>query len=244
MYVFDFFSGKKTLPKMNCLCILAATAIVINCVGGQLIFSPHNQTDSLSLISSVMNGQSQILPSQRDTYEAVRQISSASEQFSAEFLTLLSKAVSGQNYDFIVSPFSIWSLLVLQAEGAAGNTFEQLRTVLRLPNDLSYLRMGYKHVQEALQVNTSTVEVLATQAMFTDENRPVDHDFAYKLEYNYNADHIPVNFQNAAATYSKINQYVRDQTRGKIEKIVNMDDLKEAQMLMISAIYFKGQWKV
>lgn len=156
----------------------------------------------------------------------------------------LSRAVTNYNYDFIISPFSIWSLLVLQAEGAVGNTYEQLKKVLRLPDDLTHLRSAYKHIQKALLVNTSTVEVAITQALFSDENRPVDIDYGYKLEQIYEADNIPVNFHDNINAFNKINQYVTEKTRGKINRIVNMDDLRDAQLILISAIFFKGQWKV
>lgn len=178
------------------------------------------------------------------TAEALEQISKGSEQFSLEFLKLLSHAVTPVNYDFIVSPFSIWSLLVLQAEGAAGNTYSQLQKVLRLPEDLSYLRMAYKQIQRSLDVNTTTVEVAVNQALFSDQNRPVDPDYAYKLDNIYEADHLPVDFHNSPDTFNRINKYVSEKTHGKIPRIVNMDDLNEAQMILISAIFFKGQWKV
>lgn len=178
------------------------------------------------------------------TVEALERISKGSEQFSLEFLKLLSRAVTPVNYDFVVSPFSIWSLLVLQAEGAAGNTYNQLQKVLRLPEDLTYLRMAYKHIQKSFYVNTSTVEVAVNQALFSDQNRPVDPDYSYKLDNIYEADHLPVNFHNPLDTFNKINTYVSDRTQGKIPRIVNLDDLNEAQMILISAIFFKGQWKV
>lgn len=184
------------------------------------------------------------LPVATSSQDASQQISYGIEQFSTEFIKLLSKAVTSFNYDFIVSPFSIWSLLVLQAEGADGNTYQQLQQVLRLPNDLSHLRRSYKQIQKSMNVNTSMVEVSANQVLFSDLNRPVDPDFAYKLENVYAADHMSINFHNRFDSYNKINQYVDDKTHGRIRKIVNMDDLKEAQMLMISALFFKGNWKV
>lgn len=133
---------------------------------------------------------------------------------------------------------------MLQAEGADGNTYEQLKKVLRLPDDLTYLRSAYKHIQKALLVNTSTIEVAITQALFSDENRPVDIDYAYKLDNVYEADNIPINFHDNINAFNKINQYVTEKTRGKINRIVNMDDLRDAQLILISAIFFKGQWKV
>lgn len=176
--------------------------------------------------------------------DAIEQINRGTEQFSLEFLKLLSHAVTPVNYDFIVSPFSIWSLLVLQAEGAAGNTYEQLKNVLRLPDDLTYLRMAYKHLQKSLEVNTSMVELDINQALFSDENRPIDREYEYNLDSVYEADHLSVNFHNSAQALHRINSYVSDKTKGKIPRVINTDDLNDAQMILISAILFRGQWKV
>lgn len=156
----------------------------------------------------------------------------------------LSAAVTPLNYDFIISPFSIWSLLVLQAEGASGNTLAQLQKVLRLPPNLEHLRLAYSEVQNELVVNTSTVELSVSQVLFTDLNRPVDSEYQYILENFYRAEHPAVDFHNPTQAHQQINDYVNDKSRGKIKRIVNIDDLKDAQMMLISAIFFKGQWKV
>lgn len=200
--------------------------------------------NSLASIVSPMNNDSATQEHKQRVVESLRQISMGNEQFSLEFLKRLSAAVSNVDYDFIVSPFSIWSLLVLTAEGADGDTYNQLQQVLRLPQDLSYLRMAYKHIQNAMNVNTSTVEVALNQAIFCDLNRPIENDFAYKLEHIYEAEPIPVDFHDPVKTYNQINQYVNEATHGRINRIVNMEDLKEAQILLISALFFRGQWKV
>lgn len=80
--------------------------------------------------------------------------------------------------------------------------------------------------------------------MFSDQNRPIDNDFEDKLLRVYEADQVPVNFHDAIDAYHTINDYVNAKTHGKISKIVTIDDLKDAQMILVSAIYFKGQWMV
>lgn len=200
--------------------------------------------NTLASIIPPMNNDSATQEHKQKVVDSLRQISYGNEQFSLEFLKRLSAAVTNVNYDFIVSPFSIWSLLVLTAEGADGDTYNQLQQVLRLPEDLTYLRMAYKHIQNSLSVNTSTVEVAINQAIFSDINRPVESEFSYKLEHVYAAEHLPVDFHNPTDTYQKINQYVDQQTHGRINRIVNMEDLREAQMILISALFFRGQWKV
>lgn len=109
---------------------------------------------------------------------------------------------------------------------------------------MTHLRTAYKNIQHLLVVNTSTVEIAVNQALFTDSNRPVYDDYADVLENQYDADFIPVPFSNRAKAFELINGHVKDATRGKISEIVTFDDLQDAQMILLSALFFKGQWKV
>lgn len=197
-----------------------------------------------SILPPALSNDSDTQQFRQNAIKELERIAHGTEQFSLEFFKLLSRAVSGLNYDFIVSPFSIWSLLVLQAEGADGNTRTQLQQVLRLPEEFTYLRSSYKHINKSLNIRASNVQVTSSQVLFSDKNRPIDPEYAYKLDHFYAADHMPVNFYNVVEAYNVINQYVNERTNGQIPKIVNMDDLREAQMLSISTLFFRGQWKV
>lgn len=150
-----------------------------------------------------------------------------------------------QNYDanFVISPFTIWSLMLLVAEGSADQSYTQLEKALRLPKDLNYLRTAYKNFQRLLLVNTTTVELAVNQALFSDINRPVENNYARILENEYEADHLPVNYRAPNEAVKAINDHISGRTRGKIQNIVKPDDLTDAQLLLTSAIYFKGQWK-
>lgn len=80
--------------------------------------------------------------------------------------------------------------------------------------------------------------------LFTDRNRPVDPQLEDTLQRVYDADHITVDFREPIDAFYTINDYVMDKTQGRLGNIVTLDDIKEAQLMLISAIYFKGQWKV
>lgn len=134
--------------------------------------------------------------------------------------------------------------MILIAEGSAGKSFDQLNTVLRLPNDLNHLRTAYKNFQNLLLVNTSTIELAVNQAIFSDLNNPIDNAYARILEGDYEADHIPVNYRNPTNAVKAINDHISFRTHGKIQNVVKPEDLAEAQLLLTSAIFFKGQWKV
>lgn len=145
----------------------------------------------------------------------------------------------------IISPFSIWSLLLLLAEGSSGQTSKQLRSILRLPADLTNIRSVYKYLQSAFTQNSTAIALNLNQVLFFDINRPIDISFQEKLEQIYEADFISVNFiEQRQAIANKINAYIREKVKEKIDKIIEPDDLYDANMFLISAIFFQGRWKV
>lgn len=160
------------------------------------------------------------------------------------YVQQLCRTVTPDQLDFIISPFSIWSLLVLLAEGAEGSTYTQLSKVLRLPANLTEIRTFYKNDQQLLMINNSGAQLSTNQVLFSDANRPIEIDFQYKLEHVYEADYQPVNFANPNETYNKINGYVKKKTGGRINEIVPLEELNQAQMILVSAIFFQGRWKV
>lgn len=134
--------------------------------------------------------------------------------------------------------------MLLIAEGAAGPTFEQLQRVLHMPNDMVSLRLAYKNFQRLLLVNTSTIELAVNQALFTDINRPIEQSYQHILHDEYEADHIPLNFRSTISAVKTINDHISWRTQGKINDVIKAEDLTNTQLLLTSAIYFKGQWKV
>lgn len=134
--------------------------------------------------------------------------------------------------------------MLLLAEGAAGKSFQQMEQTLHLPGDLTYLRTAYKAFQKALVVNTTTVELAVNQAIFSDLNRPIDNSYASILSNDYEADHIAVNFNDRKQAVQAINQHISSRTNGKIQNVIKSEDLTDAQLLLASTIFFRGQWKV
>lgn len=134
--------------------------------------------------------------------------------------------------------------MLLLAEGSSGQTYEQLARILRLPPDLTKIRRVFKYLQSAFTVNDTATELITNQVLFCDINRPIDIDFEEKLERDYEADYFPLSFIDQNNAVNKINNYVRENTKGKIDSIVESGDLNAAQMVLVSAIFFQGHWKV
>ncbi|XP_055696770.1 serine protease inhibitor 77Ba [Phlebotomus papatasi] len=175
--------------------------------------------------------------------EVLRLISDGSEHFALQLFKGVIEENSAQNYNFIMSPFSIWSLIVLLVEGSGGRTLSEIESVLGLPKNIAYVRDGYRQIRNALNVNTSTLEISTLHAMFSDKNRPVHPDFERRIEQFYYTEVIPVNYLETLQTAQTINRYVATATGGKINQILKRGDLMDANMILISAIFFRGQWR-
>uniref|UniRef100_A0ACB8FCN1 Leukocyte elastase inhibitor n=1 Tax=Sphaerodactylus townsendi TaxID=933632 RepID=A0ACB8FCN1_9SAUR len=69
-------------------------------------------------------------------------------------------------------------------------------------------------------------------------------DFLVSTQKLYGAELSPVDFQNAAADVRKqINQWVEEQTEGKILDLLPEDSLDGmTRLVLVNAIYFKGSW--
>lgn len=104
--------------------------------------------------------------------------------------------------------------------------------------------MVYRYLLSAFGENHQAVELTMNQVLFCDINRPIDIEFQEKLEHVYDADYYPVNFIDSVATAAKVNAYVKQQTQGRIAEIVQAYDLKMVHILLVSAIFFQGRWKV
>ncbi|XP_059613652.1 serine protease inhibitor 77Ba [Phlebotomus argentipes] len=175
--------------------------------------------------------------------EVLRVISQGSENFALQLFKGVLQENTAQNYNFIMSPFSVWSLIVLLVEGSAGRTLSEIETVLGLPRNIAYVRDGYRQIRNALNVNTSTTEISTIHVMFSDKNRPVYPDFERTVLNFYMTDVSPVDYLNPPETAQKINGYVARATQGRINQILKRGDLMDANMILISAIFFRGQWK-
>ncbi|GAB0091639.1 Serine protease inhibitor 77Ba [Sergentomyia squamirostris] len=175
--------------------------------------------------------------------EVLRVISDGSERFALELFNEIIKEKTATNYNFILSPFSAWSLIVLLVEGSGGRTLEEIERVLGLPNNIAYVRDGYRQIRNALHVNTSTMEISTTHVMFSDINSTIYPDFQQTIQRLYRTDVISVNYLPSLTAAKIIHGYVSRATQGRIQQILKKGDLIDASMILISAIYVRGQWR-
>ncbi|XP_014369649.2 serine protease inhibitor 77Ba [Papilio machaon] len=162
--------------------------------------------------------------------------------FSIEVLyhtTTMQKQVE----NLVMSPFTLWTVLAVIAEGASGETLKQISRAIRVsPKLRAKTREDFRNIAQWLLVNTSTVDLEKFNAIFVDEKKLPLNDFV-SIANQYDTKLVKLNF-TGSKTSELINRAIDNVTHGKIPNLTDPGDFGETQMILTSALYFKGQWTV
>lgn len=156
----------------------------------------------------------------------------------------ISLAVADLDYDFAISPISVWALLAVAAGGSDNNTLKQLKSVLRLPDDMMYIPLVLEDIRDIFDMDAEKIESYRGHAIFSNQNHRMRDEFKNKLHDTYNLDYHLIDLDDTISSFNEINGYISNTTSGAIRYIVRYEDLDDKQMLMISANHFEGQWQV
>lgn len=146
--------------------------------------------------------------------------------------------------NLIISPITVWTVLAVIAEGASERTLRQINRSIRVTaKTRATIRKDYQNIIEWLKVNTTTVELQKFNALFVDElSYPlIDFQMAAK---QYDTRMIPVNFTDPEKTSKLINTLISTVTHNRIPEIIDRSAVENSNLVLLSAMYFKGQWTV
>ena len=153
----------------------------------------------------------------------------------------LFREASDDNKNSLVSPFSVILALAMTANGADSETLEQIQAFLGGDIPLSKIN-EYLYYEIQLLNHDKTKYNVANSVWFRDdENRlVVEKEFLQTLAYYYKAEAYKAPFNNG--TLNDINKWVKKNTDGMIDKILEQID-EDTVMYLINAIVFEAEWK-
>jgi serpin B len=104
---------------------------------------------------------------------------------------------------------------------------------------------GHRYLRDLLAKGDPTVTTRAANGMWLNPVEPdVLPEFAQRNQDFYGATFFRDDIHGDAGV-NRMDAWVREQTGGKIFGLVKRDDLsEEARIVLVNAIYFKGQWAV
>jgi len=141
----------------------------------------------------------------------------------------------------VISPLSASMALGMALEGADGETFSEMRDVLGFQGmSREEINDSYSGLMDLLLTLDPEVELGIANSAWAREGFPFTAAYFDAITQYFSARVEELDFADPAAE-DVINQWVDDQTNGRIEEIVDGIDPWDI-LFLINAVYFKGDW--
>ncbi len=213
--------------------VLAATSVVLM---GVLGYSQINSSTSAVAESPLPNTEA---PPSNLLANPEQKIVAANTRFGFNLFAEILKEQSGEN--IFISPFSIAMALAMTYNGASGSTQKVMAQALELKGlNLQQINTAYGELKKLLINPDEKVKLNIANSLWADKNARFNPEFVQRNQNFYQAKVTNLNFKDPTASQT-INGWVKENTQGKIDKIVDKINPDEV-LFLINAIYFKGIW--
>lgn len=213
---------------------LAAASVVLF---GVLGYSQINSSTSAVAQSRLPEAEA---PLRKKTAMSDTKVVKGSNKFGFKLFSEILKKDSSETNIF-VSPSSVAIALAMTYNGASGSTQQAMAKTLELQGiNLQDINSSYAALKSQLENPEANVQLTIANSLWADKDASFRSDFLQRVQDFYKAKVTALNFQNAEAS-NTINNWVQENTRGKINRIVDRVD-PSVVLFLINAIYFKGQW--
>ncbi|CAL1292434.1 unnamed protein product [Larinioides sclopetarius] len=179
-----------------------------------------------------------ISTSEEETRENFQKLALANNELA---FNLHRKLTSSSNKNVFFSPLSISTAFGMLFYGARGETAEEKADLL---NELVH-DIFSRYFSEVLKGGDSSNGYVMNTAnsILVDKHFELLEEYRRNVQELYRASVRDVDFgREAPRIVKEINDWVKEKTNGKIEKL--LDDLSPATVLaLFNAVYFKGTWK-
>ncbi|XP_029666040.1 leukocyte elastase inhibitor-like isoform X3 [Formica exsecta] len=161
-------------------------------------------------------------------------------------------SVANQRENVIFSPLSVAVALSLVLLGSAGRTFDEVSRVLGLESgvDISqHSEIVHQTFGQLLNFANYRIEgsnkprVDSASGVFVQERYPIRPEFRAISMNVYKSEVINLDFERKGKEAEDvINNWVKERTMGKIDGILNSVPDPTTMVILLSALYFKGEW--
>ena len=176
----------------------------------------------------------------RELTESEKQLIDSDNTFGFKLFKEIVSEKKDENV--FVSPLSVAMALGMTYNGARGTTQEAMQSTLELYDmNLQEVNESYESLIELLiDLDPEAIFHIANSIWYR-EGFPVERDFVDLNREYFDALVRALDF-NAPDAAETINNWVNENTNGKIEEIVDDPIDRWTVMFLINAIYFKGTW--
>ncbi|HEY9600094.1 MAG TPA: serpin family protein [Allocoleopsis sp.] len=225
--------NRQTLNRVGA--VLAVGIVLAGLMGGLMV----QKMDALNPLPKPKTPGDSSLMVQSPNPSVDTKLVDANTTFGFKLFKEILKQDSNRNV--FVSPTSVAIALAMTYNGAGGETQQAMAKALELQGmSLENLNQANEVLKETLEKADPEVQLLIANSLWAKQGISFKPEFMQRNQQFYGAKVTELNFANPDAT-SIINGWVKENTRGKIDRIINQikpDDV----LYLINAIYFKGNW--
>lgn len=155
---------------------------------------------------------------------------------------LLRQLYDGSN--LICSPLSLQYALAMTANGASGETLQEIIDFLGYGAEgIDALNAYCKTLLEQLPAVDLKVDLKVTDALLVNDKFPLLPSFQETVQSNYYAAVENMDFTNPSLIAARINDWAKRNTNGFIDKVMDPNEISALTVaFLMNALYFKGKW--
>ncbi len=165
--------------------------------------------------------------------------------------------LAARDGNLCLSPYSIETALAMAMAGAAGETRAEMARVLHLAGDDGKVHASFAALQKSLDEmarttvrpnfpseKTEPIKLDMANRLFAQEGYNFRESFLALVKTSLGAPLDRLNFKgNPAQATDKINDWVAEQTRKKIQNLIPAGALDDTtRMVLVNALYLKAPW--
>ncbi|MCG7343575.1 serpin family protein [Sporosarcina sp. ACRSL] len=155
---------------------------------------------------------------------------------------LINESEADEDGNLFLSPTSLFMALALAYNGADGVTKEEIANALQL-NGLEPMELNKANasLMTILNKQSDSIQLQVANSIWLNEKYHFQDTFAGYAKDYFNAEIEEINI-SSKDTPKRINDWVKDATNGKIDKMVDGPLDEKLVTMLLNAIYFKGDW--
>ncbi|XP_064213531.1 antichymotrypsin-2-like, partial [Tribolium castaneum] len=142
---------------------------------------------------------------------------------------------TSENGNFVVSPFSIEATLALAKTAFKGESLEEIRNVLHLPDDKDKLI-----IQSLLsEANSKFYNLHTGSKIYVKKDIPIKEKFKNTSQVFYEN----LDFSQSYDSSYFVNRWLEDRTEDRVTNVINADELNNTtRVVLVNGLYFTGKW--
>lgn len=154
----------------------------------------------------------------------------------------LKEIYCGEN--LICSPLSLQYAIAMAANGASGETLQEIIDFLGYGEEgIDALNEYSKTLLEQLPAVDLDVTLKVTDALLVNDDFPLLPSFKKTVEENFYAAVDNMDFSDPQQIAARINEWAKRNTNGFIDKVIEPSEISaDAVAYIMNALYFKAKW--